>query len=93
MVEVEILFNFLTLAIVTVVAVFVGIAYYRTRIRRLLVLLLLAVLLGTNMLIEIFEVVLEDGIPHIGLLSSLLSFGIATLLLVTIFRRISWDPR
>lgn len=93
MVEVELLVNAVTLAIVLVVLAFVGIAYYRTRINRLLVLLLLTVLLGANMLVAIAEEFLEGGVPYIGLLTSLLSLGISLLFLVTIIRRFSWEPK
>lgn len=40
-----------------------SIAYYRTRIRRLLVLFLLAALLGVNMVAPLAEEALEEGIP------------------------------
>lgn len=93
MVEAEIVVNLLTLAVVLVVLTFVGVAYYRTRIRQLLVLLLLAGLLGTNMLVSIVDELLEETIPYISILTSLLSLGIALLLLITIVRRFSWDPR
>ena len=63
--ELETLINLLTLLTVLVVVVFVGIAYYRTRIRRLLVLLLLAGLLGVNMVVLIAEEVLKEAIPYI----------------------------
>lgn len=92
MVEVEILVNLVTLAVVLVVIAFVSVAYYRTRIRSLLVLFLLAALLGVNMLVGISEEFLEEGIPYIGVLTSLLSLGIALLLLITIVRRFSWAP-
>ena len=92
MVEVEFLVNAVTLAIVVVILAFVSIAYYRTRINRLLVLLLLTVLLGTNMLVAIAEELLEESVPYFDLLASLLSLGIALLLLVTILNRFSWEP-
>lgn len=92
MVEIEFLVNVVTFAIVLVVLAFVGIAYYRTRINRLLVLLLLSALLGTNMLVAIAEEFLEKGAPYIDLLTSLLSLGIAVLLLVTVISRFSWEP-
>lgn len=93
MVEAELLINAATLVIVLVVLVFVGVAYYRTRIRRLLVLFLLAALLGVNMVVTLAEDFLERGIPYLDLLSSLFALGIALLLLTTIVRRFSWKPR
>ncbi|WP_435178586.1 hypothetical protein [Halorussus sp. AFM4] len=92
MVEAEILINSLTLLIVLVVLTFVGVAYYRTRIQRLLVLFLLAALLGINMVVTLAEDFLEQGIPYIEVLSSLFGLGIALLLLLTIVRRFTWEP-
>lgn len=92
MVEVEFLVNAATLAIALVILVFVGIAYYRTRLNRLLVLLLLTVLLATNMLVAIAEEILEESAPYLDLLASLLSLGIVLLLLITIISRFSWEP-
>lgn len=93
MVEAELVINALTLLVVLVVLAFVGVAYYRTRIRRLLVLFLLAALLGVNMAVTLAEDVLERGVPYIELLSSLFALGIALLLLLTIVRRFTWEPR
>mgnify|MGYP000660493569 CR=1 FL=1 len=90
--EPELIVHGLTLAIVLVILVFVGIAYYRTRIRQLLVLLLLAALLGLNVFITLSEDILEEGVPYFGLLTSLLGLGIALLLLITIARRFRWQP-
>lgn len=92
MVEAELIISTITLLVVVVILAFVGVAYYRTRLRRLLVLLLLAVLLGVNMLVSIAEEFLEQGVPYIELLSSLFALGIALLLLVTIVRRFEWEP-
>ena len=92
MVEAETLINSLTLVVVLIILAFVGVAYYRTRIRRLLVLLLLASLLGVNMVVALAEDLLEQGVPYIEVLSSLLALGIALLLLVTIVRRFTWEP-
>lgn len=89
--EPELIVRGLTLAIALVILIFVGIAYYRTRIRQLLVLLLLAALLGLNVSITLFEDVLEEGVPYFDLLSSLLGLGIALLLLITIARRFRWQ--
>lgn len=93
MVEAEILISSLTLLVVLVVLAFVGVAYYRTRIRRLLVLFLLAALLGVNMVVTLAEDFLEQGIPYIEILTSLFALGIALLLLVTIVRRFAWEPQ
>jgi uncharacterized membrane protein len=93
MVEAEIVVNAVTLVIILIVLVSVGIAYYRTRIHRLLVLLLLAALLGINMAVTIAEEFLEEGIPQIELLSSLFALGIALLLLTTVVRRFRWEPK
>lgn len=93
MVEAELIISAITLLVVLVVLAFVGVAYYRTRIRRLLVLFLLAALLGVNMAITIAEDLLEEGVPYIELLSSLFALGIAVLLLVTIVRRFTWEPQ
>ncbi|MFC4360434.1 hypothetical protein ACFO0N_21015 [Halobium salinum] len=93
MVEIEILVNAVTLVVVLVVFTFVSIAFYRTRIRRLLVLLLLSALLGVNMVVSIAEDLLEGTIPFIEVFTSLLSLGIALLLLITLMRQFSWEPR
>lgn len=90
--EPEFLIHGLTLAIVLVILAFVGIAYYRTRLRQLLVLFLLAALLGLNVLVSFGEDILEEGVPYFGLLTSLLGLGIAVLLLLTIARRFKWQP-
>lgn len=89
MVEVELLVNVLTLAVVLVVLGFVSVAYYRTRIRQLLVLFLLSALLGVNMVVAIAEEFLEEAFPVLDVLTSVLSLGIALLLLATILRRVS----
>ena len=93
MVEAEIVINSITLLVVLVVLAFVGVAYYRTRIRRLLVLFLLAALLGLNMVVALAEDFLEEGIPYIELLSSLFALGLALLLLATIIHRFTWEPQ
>ena len=92
MVEAELVISAITLLVVTVILAFVGVAYYRTRLRRLLVLFLLAGLLGVNMVVTIAEDFLERGVPYIELLSSLFALGIALLLLITIVRRFRWEP-
>lgn len=93
MVEAEAVINSITLLVVLVVLVFVGVAYYRTRIRRLLVLFLLATLLGVNMAVALAEDFIEQGVPYVELLSSLFALGIALLLLVTIVRRFTWEQQ
>lgn len=93
MVEAELIINALTLLVTLVVLAFVGIAYVRTRIRRLLVLFLLAGLLGVNMVVSIAEDALEGSIPYVELLSSLFGLGLALLLLATVLRQFSWEPR
>lgn len=90
--EPEMIVHGLTLAIILVILVFVGIAYYRTRLRQLLVLFLLAALLGLNVFVTLSEDILEGGVPYFGLLTSLLGLGIAVLLLITIGRRFKWQP-
>lgn len=90
--EPELVIHGLTFVIVLVILVFVGIAYYRTRLRQLLVLFLLAALLGLNVLITFGEDMFEEGVPYFGLLTSLLGLGIALLLLATIARRFRWQP-
>ena len=93
MVEAELFINALTLLVTVIVFVFVGIAYLRTRIRRLLVLLLLSGLLGVNMVVTLAEDILEGGVPYVELLSSLFALGLALLLLATVLRQFSWEPR
>lgn len=91
-VELELVVNALTLLVVLVVLVFVAVAYYRTRIRRLVVLFLLAALLGLNMVASIGEELLEESVPFLDVLASLFGLGIALLLLITIVRRFAWEP-
>lgn len=91
--EVELLVNAITLLIVGVILVFVGVAYVRTRMRRLLVLFLLAALVGINMVITTAEDVFDRTIPHIELLLSLLTLGIALLLLATVVRQFPWKSQ
>lgn len=93
MVEVETVISALTLAVVVVVLAFVAVAYYRTRIRRLVVLFLLAALLGVNMVVELAEEALEGGVPYFDVLSSLFGLGIALLLLLTIVYRFPGKER
>lgn len=93
MVEAEVYINSLTLLVVIVILTFVGIAYYRTRIRRLLVLFLLALLLGVNMVFSLAEDFLEGEIPYFESLTSLMALGIAFLLLMTVLRRFELEPK
>ena len=91
MVEAELVVNALTLVVIAVVLIFVGIAYARTRIRRLLVLFLLAALIGVNMVVATVEDFLAQAIPYIELFSSLLALGISLLLLATVVRQFRWE--
>jgi hypothetical protein len=90
--ELEMIIRGLSLLILFAVLVFVSIAYYRTRIRRLLVLFLLAGLLGINILLDIIEH-LEAGVPFFGIVTSTLELIIAFLLLATVVQRFKWQPR
>lgn len=93
MVEAELFVDTLTLLVTLAVLAFVGIAYVRTRIRRLLVLFLLAGLLAVNMVVSLAEDILEGGVPYVELLSSLFALGLALLLLATVLRQFSWESR
>ena len=93
MVEAELIVNSITLVIVAVILVFVGVAYYRTRITGLLVILLLATLVGANMIVATAEDLLAGIFPHLELFSSLLALGTALLLLATVIRRFSWKSQ
>lgn len=90
--ELEMIIRGLSLFIIFTVLVFVSIAYYRTRIQRLLVLFLLSSLLGLNILLDIIEH-LEAGVPFFGLMTSTLGLIIALLLLATVVQRFKWEPR
>lgn len=81
------LIRWATLLVVLAVLGIVAIAYYRTRLRQILVLLLLDALVGVNVLAAIANSLFEEGVPHLQLLSALLAFGIAVLLLATVTRR------
>ncbi|ERG89548.1 MAG: hypothetical protein J07HX5_01714 [halophilic archaeon J07HX5] len=82
----------LTLLITTAVFLVTAITYYRTRVRRVLILALLAALLATNLLLEVGDEFLEEGIPYFELLTSLFALGIALLLLITVVRRFERPP-
>ena len=90
--ELEMLIRSISLLIIFAVLVFVSIAYYRTRIQRLLILFLLAGLLAINILLDIIEHV-EAGIPFFGIITSTLGLIIALLLLATVVQRFKWEPR
>lgn len=91
--EPENLIRTLTLVVTTAVVLVTALAYYRTRARRILVLVLLAALLATDMLFEVGEELFEEGIPYFELLTSLFTLGIALLLLLTVVWRFDWQPR
>ena len=91
--EPETLIRALTLLITTAVFVVTALAYYRTRIRRVLVLALLAALLATDLLLEVGDEFLEEGVPNFELLTSLFALGIALLLLATVVWRFEWQPQ
>ena len=93
MVEAELIVNSVTLVIVAVVLLFVGVAYYRTRLTGLLIVLLLATLVGANMIVATAEDLLARRFPHLELFSSLLALGTALLLLATVIRRFSWKSQ
>jgi high-affinity Fe2+/Pb2+ permease len=90
--EPETLIRTLTLLITMVVFLITALAYYRTRVRRVLILALLAALLATDLLLEVGDDFLEEGIPYFELLTSLFALGIALLLLATVLWRFDWQP-
>jgi drug/metabolite transporter (DMT)-like permease len=91
--EPETLVNIATLLVTLTVFLITAVAYYRTRIRRVLVVSLLAALLATNILVEEGDEFLEEGIPNFELLTSLFGLGIALLLLATVVRRFDWQSQ
>jgi high-affinity Fe2+/Pb2+ permease len=91
--EPETFIRALTLLVTMAVVLVTALAYYRTRIRRILVLALLAALLATDLLLEIGDEFFEEGIPYFELLTSLFALGIALLLLSTVVWRFDWQPR
>lgn len=91
--EPETLIRVLTLLVTTTVVLVTALAYYRTRVRRVLILALLAALLTTDLLLEVGDDFFEDGIPYFELLTSLFALGIALLLLSTVVWRFDWRPR
>lgn len=91
--ETETLVHLVTFAITLVVLSVTLVAYYRTRLRRILVLALFAALLATQILLEVGDDFLEEGIPYFEVLTSLFGLGIALLLLVTVVRSFEWEPQ
>jgi high-affinity Fe2+/Pb2+ permease len=91
--EPETFIRALTLLVTMIVVLVTAFAYYRTRIRRILVLALLAALLATDLMLEVGDEFFEEGIPHFELLTSLFALGIALLLLSTVVWRFDWQPR
>lgn len=91
--EPEALIRALTLLVTMGVFLVTALAYYRTRVRRVLVLALLAALLATDILLEVGDDLLEEGIPYFELLTSLFGLGIALLLLATVVWRFEWRPQ
>ncbi|WP_436901201.1 hypothetical protein [Halovenus halobia] len=90
--EPETLIRTLTLLITMVVFLITAVAYYRTRVSRVLILALLAALLATDLLLEVGDDFLEEGIPHFELLTSLFALGISLLLLATVVWRFERQP-
>ncbi|WP_435099267.1 hypothetical protein [Halorubrum sp. N11] len=91
--EPETFIRALTLLVTMIVVLVTAFAYYRTRVRRILVLALLAALLATDLILEVGDEFFEEGIPHFELLTSLFALGIALLLLSTVIWRFDWQPR
>jgi hypothetical protein len=91
--EPETLINVATLLITLAVFLITALAYYRTRLRGVLIVSLLAALLATNILVEVGDEFLEEGIPNFELLTSLFALGIAVLLLATVIRRFEWQQQ
>ncbi|RAW44331.1 hypothetical protein DQW50_14750 [Halorubrum sp. 48-1-W] len=91
--EPETFIRALTLLVTMIVVLITAFAYYRTRVRRILVLALLATLLATDLMLEVGDEFFEEGIPHFELLTSLFALGIALLLLSTVIWRFDWQPR
>jgi high-affinity Fe2+/Pb2+ permease len=91
--ELETFIRALTLLVTMIVVLVTAFTYYRTRVRRILVLALLAALLATDLMLEVGDEFFEEGIPHFELLTSLFALGIALLLLSTVIWRFDWQPR
>ncbi|KAB7518817.1 hypothetical protein [Halosegnis rubeus] len=88
--EPETFIRALTLLVTMIVVLVTAFAYYRTRVRRIVVLALLAALLATDLMLEVGDEFFEEGIPHFELLTSLFALGIALLLLSTVVWRFDW---
>ena len=91
--EPENLINVVTLLITLAVFLVTALAYYRTRLRGVLIVSLLAALLATNIILEVGDEFLEEGIPNFELLTSLFALGISVLLLMTVLRRFEWQKQ
>jgi hypothetical protein len=91
--ETENLIHLVTLVITVGVLTLTLVAYYRTRLRRLLILALFAALLATQILLEVGDDFLEEGIPYFETLTSLFGLGIAILLLITVVKNFEWKPQ
>lgn len=91
--EAENVINLVTFLITLAVLSVTLVAYYRTRLRRILVLALFAALLATQILLDVGDDFLEEGIPHFEVLTSLFGLGIAVLLLITVVRNFEWEPQ
>jgi asparagine N-glycosylation enzyme membrane subunit Stt3 len=91
--EPENLINVVTLLITLAVFLVTALAYYRTRLRGVLIVSLLAALLATNIVLEVGDEFLEEGIPNFELLTSLFALGISVLLLLTVLRRFEWQKQ
>jgi asparagine N-glycosylation enzyme membrane subunit Stt3 len=91
--EPENLINVVTLLITLAVFLVTALAYYRTRLRGVLIVSLLAALLATNIILEVGDEFLEEGVPNFELLTSLFALGISVLLLLTVLRRFEWQKQ
>ncbi len=88
--EPEYLLRTVTMLIALSVTAVTLLAYYRTRLRRVLVLALLSALLTVDMLLEVGDEFLEDGVPYFELVTALFGLAIALLLLLTVVWRFDW---
>ena len=91
--EPENLINVVTLRLTRAVVLGTALAYYRTRLRGVLIVSLLAALLATNIILEVGDEFLEEGVPNFELLTSLFALGISVLLLLTVLRRFEWQKQ
>lgn len=88
--EPEYLIRTITMLIALSVTAVTLVTYYRTRLRRVLVLALLSALLTVDILLEVGDEFLEDGVPFFELATALFGLGIALLLLLTVVWRFDW---